>query len=347
MTYVLGLDVGGTASRALLTTLDGARVGFGRAGAGNPVAVPLDEAVTQVATAARDALSGADGARIQAAVMGIAGAGRFTDPVIAAAFAAGFAQAGVPVAVRPVGDVDVAYAAGATVPDGTVLICGTGAIAARIEGWELGSTADGLGWLLGDLGSGFWLGRAAAATAARELYAGRADSRLVRQVTVALLGLRPDLAASPPTVDPSPLLAVDPGPPLAGDPGSPPGADPAPARTARRGPSRQDADDLVNAVHERSPRTLAQLAPLVTEAAVAGDRLALAIVAEAAGHLVDTACEVHAGGPVVLAGSVLRHAAPLRDAVLASLALRLPGTPVTVAGPGEVGAARLAAASLP
>ena len=38
---VLGLDVGGTASRALVTTLDGTRVGFGRAGAGNPVTVPL------------------------------------------------------------------------------------------------------------------------------------------------------------------------------------------------------------------------------------------------------------------------------------------------------------------
>ncbi|MDI1465978.1 BadF/BadG/BcrA/BcrD ATPase family protein [Catellatospora sp. KI3] len=309
MTYVLGLDVGGTASRALLTTLDGARVGFGRAGAGNPVAVPLADAVTQVCAAARDALSGADGTRIRAAVMGIAGAGRFTDPAIAAAFAAGFAQAGVPVAVRPVGDVDVAYAAGSTVPDGTVLICGTGAIAARIEGWELGSTADGLGWLLGDLGSGFWLGRAAATTAARELYAGRFDSPLVRRVTAALLGARPDLD----------------GP---------------------RGPVRQDADDLVNAVHEQPPRALARLAPLVTEAAEAGDRLALSLVDDAARHLVDSACEVHAGGPVVLAGSVLRHSAPVRDAVRTLLAQRLPGTSVTLAGPGELGAARLAAATL-
>ncbi|MBV1855329.1 N-acetylglucosamine kinase [Catellatospora tritici] len=336
MTYVLGLDVGGTASRALLTTLDGARVGFGRAGAGNPVAIALDEAVTQVAAAARDALSGADGARIQAAVMGIAGAGRFTDPAIATAFATGFAQAGVPVTVRPVGDVDVAYAAGATVPDGTVLICGTGAIAARIEGWELDSTVDGLGWLLGDLGSGFWLGRAAAATTARELYAGRSDSWLVRQVTAALRGSCPD---------PAPHRSS---PPPSAEPGS--GTSPedraAEGAAMRRRPSRQDADDLVNAVHERPPRQLAQLAPLVTEAAGAGDRLALAIVAEAAGHLVDSACEVHAGGPVVLAGSVLRHAAPVRDAVRSLLELRLPGTPVSVAGPGEVGAARLAAASL-
>ena len=112
MTLVLGLDVGGTSSRALITTLDGARVGFGRAGAGNPVSVPLADAVASVAAAVRAALSGLDPAAVRSAVMGIAGTGRFTDPVVAAAYGQAFAGLGVTVPVRPVGDVVVAYAAG-------------------------------------------------------------------------------------------------------------------------------------------------------------------------------------------------------------------------------------------
>ncbi|HCT75812.1 MAG TPA: ATPase, partial [Micromonosporaceae bacterium] len=33
---VLGIDVGGTATRALVTTLEGTRVGFGRGGGAHP-----------------------------------------------------------------------------------------------------------------------------------------------------------------------------------------------------------------------------------------------------------------------------------------------------------------------
>ena len=46
--------------------------------------------------------------------------------------------------------------------------------------------ADGLGWLLGDQGSGFWLGRAAAAATARALYRGCPPSPLTDLVTGAV-----------------------------------------------------------------------------------------------------------------------------------------------------------------
>ncbi|WP_186315510.1 N-acetylglucosamine kinase [Catellatospora sichuanensis] len=304
MTLVLGLDVGGTSSRALITTLDGARVGSGRAGAGNPVSVPLADAVTSVADAVRAALSGLDPRDVRAAVMGIAGTGRFTDPVVAAAFGQAFAGLGLTVPVEPVGDVLVAYAAGTAEPCGSVLISGTGAIAARIDDGEMVGTADGIGWLLGDLGSGFWLGREAAALTARELYTRVPEGHLARSVATTVLGTVPDAA------------------------------------------SRQAADDLIGALHDQPPRHLSRLAPLVSEAAEHGDPQALAIVDRAAAHLADCLDEVHIDGPVVLAGSVLTTSAPVRTAVTRLLDHRFPGTPITVAGPGEAGAARLAARAM-
>ncbi|GAA1367982.1 N-acetylglucosamine kinase [Catellatospora chokoriensis] len=301
MTLVLGLDVGGTSSRALITTLDGARAGFGRAGAGNPVSVPLADAVASVADAVRAALSGLDPSEVRSAVMGIAGTGRFADPVVAAAFGQAFAGLGLTVPVRPVGDVLVAYAAGTAEPSGSVLISGTGAIAARIDAGEMTGTADGIGWLLGDLGSGFWLGREAAALTARELYTRVPQGRLTRSVATTVLGTIP------------------------------------------AAPSRQAADDLIGALHAEPPRHLSRLAPLVTDAAAHGDPQALALVDRAAAHLTECLAEVHTDGPVVLAGSVLTTSAPVRDALIKLLADRLPGTAISVAGPGETGAARLAA----
>jgi N-acetylglucosamine kinase-like BadF-type ATPase len=301
VTLVLGLDVGGTASRALITTLDGARAGSGRAGAGNPVSVPLAEAVASVAAAVRAALSGLDPAAVRCAVMGIAGTGRFADPAVAAAYESAFAELGLTVPVRPVGDVLVAYAAGTPEPHGTVLISGTGAIAARIADGEMTSTADGIGWLLGDLGSGFWLGREAAALTARELYTRVPSGPLVRGVVAAVLGEVTTAA------------------------------------------SRQTADDLIGALHDQPPRHLSRLAPLVSKAAELGDPQAVALVERAAGHLADTVIEVHEDGPIVLAGSVLAGSVPIRAAVIRLLGRRLPGTGAVVAGPGEAGAARIAA----
>ncbi|MEP7240580.1 MAG: hypothetical protein ABI697_06820, partial [Devosia sp.] len=46
--------------------------------------------------------------------------------------------------------------------DGYCVICGTGAGAVRIRASEIERVADASGWLLGDLGSGYWLGHEAA-----------------------------------------------------------------------------------------------------------------------------------------------------------------------------------------
>jgi glucosamine kinase len=290
MTLVLGIDIGGTATRAVVTTLGGTRAGFGRAGAANPVTVPAPEVAANVTAALTAALSTVDRTRIGAAVAGAAGASR--PAVVQAAFDA----LGVRCPLRVVGDAVVAFAAGTADPAGSVLISGTGAVAAEIRDGRIVRTADGLGWLLGDLGSGFWIGRAAATATAHALY--RADP-------------------------PGPL-----------------------ARLVIEAVGEREGDPFVAAVHDRPPRELATLAPLVTAAAADGDALALSIMDDAADHLCRTLGEIREPGdptPIVLAGGVLRHCLPLRASVRGRLGAAWPDAPVHAAGPGEEGAARLAA----
>lgn len=93
-------------------------------------------------------------------MLGLAG-GRAGAPELARIWAG----AGLPRAPRLTGDVELAYAAGTSRPDGTALISGTGAVAALFHDFTMVRCADGHGWLLGDRGSGFWLGRAAVRTA--------------------------------------------------------------------------------------------------------------------------------------------------------------------------------------
>ncbi len=69
--------------------------------------------------------------------------------------------------VTVVGDVVTAFAAGSPATSGAVLIAGTGAIAAAVHAGAVVRTADGLGWLLGDEGSGRWLGLQAVRVAVR------------------------------------------------------------------------------------------------------------------------------------------------------------------------------------
>jgi glucosamine kinase len=166
MVLVLGVDAGGTASRAVVAAADGTVVGRGGAGPGNPTTAG-PAAARAIGTAVREALGDHDPAAVAAGVVGVAGAGITGDPRIAAAFAHEWAKRGLTCPITVVGDAVTAFAAGTPAPSGAVLIAGTGAVAARIDDRRIGRTADGLGWLLGDEGSGLWLGLRAVRAAAR------------------------------------------------------------------------------------------------------------------------------------------------------------------------------------
>ncbi|MCF0097309.1 N-acetylglucosamine kinase [Micromonospora sp. MH99] len=309
-TVVVGLDVGGTSTRATALTLAGERLGTGRAGGGNPTSHGAERAAAELLTALRAALADVDPTRVAAGTIGLAGAARIlADPASRAAFDQAWHDAGLrcPYAVH--GDALVAYASGTAEPDGTVLIAGTGAITAQVVDLRLDRVADGHGWLLGDAGSGFWLGREAVRRLLADLDAARTPGTLTTAVLTELTGSA-EVAPRP----------------------------------------RDTVDATIQAVTRRPPIELARLAPLVVTAAVDGEPVATALIAEAAAHLAGSVGRIRPAGattPVVLGGGLLTAHTPLATAVRAEIGQRWPSAPLRTAGDGAAAAAWLAARALP
>jgi len=154
---LVGADIGGTTTRVGVAKSDGRVLSFATGGPGNPNTVGLNGSAAQIRDVIDRALEGVSG-DVAAVVIGLAGGSR-------AAAHASFLSATVPdrVAVRPtlVSDLSVAFSAATPAPQGYVIVAGTGSVAGHIVGADLVARRDGWGWLLGDQGSGFWLGREA------------------------------------------------------------------------------------------------------------------------------------------------------------------------------------------
>jgi glucosamine kinase len=164
---VVGVDAGGTTSRAVIATTTGEIVGRATAGPGNPLTEGPGAAVG-IGAAIAAALSGKDPSAVVAATLGIAGTSAISDSVIADAFAAMWSHVGLNCPMTIVGDAITAFSAGTPSADGVVLVAGTGAIAAEIRNHTIAQTVDGHGWLLGDQGGGRWIGLQALRAAVRQ-----------------------------------------------------------------------------------------------------------------------------------------------------------------------------------
>jgi glucosamine kinase len=307
---VVGADLGGTSTRVVVADPGGHVVGRGRAGAGNPVSSP-QLAARSLHAALDEALAAAGRPVVDRVVLGVAGGSALRDGPVAGEFAAALAGAGVHAAPTYLPDLAVAHAAGSARPDGLVLIAGTGASAGVVADHVLVRTAGGHGWLLGDEGAGFWLGREAVRALLADVDAGRPPGRLGRGALAALV--EPD--AGPPQDDPDALRRL-----------------------------------VVRAVHARPPVRLADLAPLVVGAADDGDEVALAVVAragEALAALVTGLPAPDPGGDLVVAGGLLGSGSPVRTALERALDRAPSAPPVRTAGPGELGAAWLALGARP
>ncbi|MFF7180427.1 BadF/BadG/BcrA/BcrD ATPase family protein [Streptomyces sp. NPDC008121] len=170
---VVGVDAGGTRTRARLAdAATGESLGEGAGGPGNALSVPRAALVGNLAAALGTAVPEGRRGAVLAVVAGFAGGGPGGGHDNArSALAEALAATGiVPGRVEVFGDADIAFASGPGTPaDGLVLIAGTGAAAARVERRRAVLTVDGDGWLLGDGGSGFWLGREALRAVLRSL----------------------------------------------------------------------------------------------------------------------------------------------------------------------------------
>jgi N-acetylglucosamine kinase-like BadF-type ATPase len=307
---VLGLDIGGTATRALVATEHGERLGSGQGPGGNPTSHGAERSAAALLTALGQALAGVDPGRVGAATLGVAGGQRLAaDPQARAAFDGAWRAAGLRCPYTIVSDALVAYAAGTAATAGTVLIAGTGAIAAAVRDGALDRVADGHGWLLGDAGSGFWLGREAVRVALSELDRRAPLAQLSTMVLVELLGSA-EIAPRP----------------------------------------RETVAALVQRVIAAPPVALAALAPLVMRGYGESDPTAIALVRTAADHLVSTVHIVRGAGddtPIVLAGGLLAADCPLGIEVRGRLAQAWPAAPRPSAGDGAAAAAWLAIRDLP
>ncbi|HEX3811552.1 MAG TPA: BadF/BadG/BcrA/BcrD ATPase family protein [Mycobacteriales bacterium] len=283
---VVGIDAGGTKVRALVCDRYGVRRGTGLAAGANPVSRGIAGTVEQLEIALHAALCTVDRSRVAAVALGMAGAAAFAQELAGVLPGVG-ERAGLHCPWVQLSDLEAAFAAGSAEDDGLVVLSGTGASVAEIRDRRMIRFLDGAGWLLGDLGSGFWLGceAARAAVADRE---GRGEPTAL----TALLAER--LAVAPPA------------------PGMLPGADPG-------------IRELVAAVYRRTPVSLSEFAPLVSQTAAQGDAIALRLIDRAAEALLGEVAlmlrDVSASW-VVLAGGVLLAEGPLRDAVSRGLTER-------------------------
>lgn len=267
MLRYLGVDAGGTSTRAVLVRADGTCLGLGRAGSGNPVSSGPAHAAAQVLAASLQAVSdaGADPLEVAGGVAAMAGGRVVADPGwLTEACRAG----GLPVEFRLEADLHATFCSASPEAQGYALVAGTGAIAVRFRDQEVDQVADGIGWLLGDGGSGFWIGQ-----------------QVARAALAALDGRGPATALTGALLDHLGLPA-DPGELIEG-----------------RSRSVQDAIDVL---YGWRPVELAALAPLAFGAAE--DEVATGIVDRAARALATTLRAVHdpgLTGALVLGGSVL------------------------------------------
>jgi N-acetylglucosamine kinase-like BadF-type ATPase len=288
----------------VIVTADGECLGYGRAGGGNPISRGLQGAMESVERSALAAIgmSGVPADRIAGAVVAMAGMG--LDQPLDGPVAEAMRRVGVLSDVRMASDVLAAFESGTSETSGYVLLAGTGSAALRIEDGIVTATVDGLGWLIGDVGSGVWIGRRVVMAAAEELDR-RGPSTSLTPLVLEAMGID------------SALRLDDSGRPSA-------------------------LTDMIFAVYRERPIELARFARLAFAAddavaagivAEAGDALATTLWAVMTPEL---------EGPVVATGGVLAGQPRLRQSVIDGMAGRGRSVRLDAVPDGLAGAAVLA-----
>jgi N-acetylglucosamine kinase-like BadF-type ATPase len=164
MIHVLGIDAGGTKTVCHLADGNGTLIAAARGGGANLQAVG-ELRVEKVLHEVMDQALGNRDIVPAAICLGIAGVDRADDAAIVRAI---MRRIGYKSRVLIVNDALVALEAGAPGQPGVVIISGTGSIAYGRNAAGEAARAGGWGYVLGDEGSGYWIGRAALRAVLRE-----------------------------------------------------------------------------------------------------------------------------------------------------------------------------------
>lgn len=161
---MIGIDAGGTKTVCLLADERGRIVAEARAGGANLQASGELE-VEKVLHRIMDEAIGDRDIRPDAICLGIAGVDRPSDAVAVRAI---MRRIGFKSRTLVVNDALIALVAGAGDEPGVVVVAGTGSIAYGRDANGHAARAGGWGYLFGDEGGGFWIGRAALSAVVRE-----------------------------------------------------------------------------------------------------------------------------------------------------------------------------------
>lgn len=302
-TALLAIDVGGSTSRASLVDTTGRCLGQGRNRGGNPGSNPPVEAAAAVVAAAESAVAQAGAALdIKVAMLAMAGV---RNPETLRLMEEGFRRLGLSGPMVMTGDTHAMLPSVSAAKHGYCIFSGTGSGAVKIRDGEVETVADAAGYLIGDLGSGYWLGHHAAIAVTSELDGRGPATALTRAVLDTL------------NIEITHDFAFD----------------------GRPTPLRH----FIDAVYAMRPIELAKFAPLVI--ANREDPVAAALLRQAEAFLLQDFRKIFdpdVRGPVVLGGSVAAHLTGL-PAGIAEVLNAAGHTPdIRLAGDGAVGAAVLA-----
>jgi N-acetylglucosamine kinase len=276
-TVFLGIDGGGTKTRAVLLDEKNNEIARASGGPSNTHSVgqteaeaSLREAICQVIASA-----GLTADDVAAVGLGLAGVARPDDAEVARAMVSRIARFPRAVITH---DAEAALVGGVGRRLGVVLIVGTGAIAYGVNAQGEARRADGWGYIMGDEGSGLWIGQEGLRAVARA-HDGRGPVTAIEGTLLSHLGLT-------------------------------------------------DASELVTLVYsdDFGVPALAGLAPLVSQAAQAGDSVARSILQEAGRRLSNTLRAVIGGlnmagtsFEIVLMGGVLQARETVWETVVTAL----------------------------
>jgi N-acetylglucosamine kinase-like BadF-type ATPase len=182
--HVLGIDAGGTKTVCLLADERGVILAEGRAGGANLQSageLELEKVLYQVMEAA----IGDRPWRIDAICLGIAGVDREDDARTVRALMRRISPGA---RVLVVNDALIALEAGAPGAPGIVIIAGTGSIAYGRNAQAIAARAGGWGHVIGDEGSGYWIGREALTAVVRE-FDGRGPQSGLTEAVLAHFGV--------------------------------------------------------------------------------------------------------------------------------------------------------------
>jgi N-acetylglucosamine kinase-like BadF-type ATPase len=160
---VAGIDGGGTKTRCLVADRAGRILGEGFGGPSNYQAAGRETAAESLRTAVASALAAAGLTQqdLTSVCAGLAGVARPEDKPVAESMLAFLAPARVEIR----SDAQIALVGALGGAPGVIVISGTGSIAMGMNEARQVIRAGGWGWLLGDEGSGFDIGRRAVAAA--------------------------------------------------------------------------------------------------------------------------------------------------------------------------------------